>query len=156
MPEDDADGDADIERMLRAPLGDFQREIGCIYDALLHAVHFVSENERVTIARNGLEIIKFDGVDSLFDRYHGIALSLEGLYRILCFGIMLPVDAVLCPEGGLVDLCRRWYGAYAAEDDSVRLEGVGCTKCGPDVMGAADIVEYYDDAGFRKFLVFYS
>ena len=156
MPEDDTDGDADVERMFRAPLGNFQGEVGRIDDTLLHTVHFVSEDERVTIARDGLEIIKFDGVDSLFDRYHGIAPGLEGFYRVLCFWVMLPVDAVLCSEGGLVDLCRRWYGAYAAEDDSVRLEGVGCTECGPDVMGAADIVEYYDDAGFRKFLVFYS
>ena len=49
MPEDDPDGDGDVERVFGAELRDLQSEVGRVHHRLVNAVHLVAEDQRILL-----------------------------------------------------------------------------------------------------------
>ena len=131
-------------------LGDFQGEIACVDDVLPDAVDFVSEDEGVLPAGLAAEGVEPDGMDRLLDGDQGIACLAEPPDGFQGVSDVFPGHTVLRSEGRLVEFGGRRDGADAAEPDPVGLEGVGRPESGSDVVGAADVVEYQDDAAFRE------
>ena len=51
LPQDDAHGHADIERMLGAGLRDLHAQVGLVHDVLPHAVHLIAEHDGIAAVR---------------------------------------------------------------------------------------------------------
>lgn len=47
LPDDDAGGGTDIERMLGAELRYFDAAVGCVNDFLMHSLHFIAEHDGI-------------------------------------------------------------------------------------------------------------
>ena len=125
VPEYDPYRNGDIERMLGAPLGDLEGEVGGVYDVLTDSVDLIAENQGIPAAFGRLEPVELDGPDRLLDADDGVSAGLQGRDGVHRVGVVLPCHAVLGSESGLVYLRRRGSGANAAEEDFVDLESVG-------------------------------
>ena len=107
VPEYDADCHADIEGVFGAQLRNLQGDVGGVDNVLADALHFVAEDEGVAAAGLRSEAVEHDRVDGLLDCDDGIAGGLEGSHGFQRVAGVLPWDAVLGAEGGLVDLGGR-------------------------------------------------
>lgn len=150
MPQDNADTDGDIERMLGAILRYFKGEIGRIHDILPDTIHLIPENECIFNPRDRLEPVKLDGTHCLLDADDGIAGLLQAGNRIKRVFRVFPFNAEFRPEGGLVDFSGRRHGTYPAKPYLIHPEGICTAESRADIVGAADIVQHDDNAGFRE------
>ena len=124
MPDDDACSDGDVEGMLGAELGDFQAAIGGINDFLMNAFDLVAKDNNVFLIRSGRERLEHRGTMSLFDGEDFIARRLQGINSLKSRRIIVPGDAVLSTQGGLMDLSAGRRRGDAAEIDSLNAEGI--------------------------------
>ena len=141
MPDDDACSDGDIEGVLGAELGDFQAAIRSINDFLMDALDFVAENDSVFLIRSGRERLEHRGTMSLFDGEDFIALRLQGLKSLKSRRVIVPGDAVLSTQGGLMDLSAGRRRGDAAEIDSLNAEGIARAEDTAHVVHRPHIVE---------------
>ena len=89
-------------------------------------------------------------MDGLLDCDDGIACGLEGRHCFQRVAGVLPGDAVLGAEGGLVNLGGRGHGADAAEPDLVGLEGVSRAEGGADVVRTPYVVQHDHQPGLGE------
>lgn len=141
MPDDDACSDGDVEGMLGAELGDFQTAVRGINDFLMNAFDFVAKDNSVFLIRSGREGLEHRGTVGLFDGEDLIALRLQGIDSLKSRRVIMPGDAVFCPQGGLVDLCAGRRGRNATEIDSLNTEGIASAENATHVVHRSHIVK---------------
>ena len=128
----------------------------------MYAFDFVSEYKGV-FAEGGTGLrgytpdrsVQLYRILRLFDGDDRVSFGLQLLHGIEGGGEVAPGDGVFSAEGGLVDFGRRGDGADSAEVNPARAERVGAAEGASDVVGAADIVEYYNGAGGVAAAVFF-
>lgn len=85
-PEDDADGNGDVERVFGAVLGNFDGKVGGVDDFLGDAGDFVAEDESIFHSWVWNKTVKADGGDSLLYADNDIAFRAEfpdGIHGII-------------------------------------------------------------------------
>ena len=134
MPENDAGGDGDVERVLGAELRDFKAGIGEVDGLLLYTADFVAEDEGGGLVGGEMEVGEGDAALGLLDGIEGVALGAEMAEGVEGVGKMLPGNGLLSTEGGFVDFAVGWGGGNAAEVEGLEAEGVGGAEDGADVV----------------------
>ena len=155
VPDGDAGGNGDIERVLGAALRNLEADVAGINDALIDAVDFVPGDEGIAGARLRGELLK---------RYRVVDL-LETAYRVTggvqvgnggeSVGIISPSDRLLGAEGGLVDFGRRGRLRDATEHQSLDGEGIAGAEYRAYIVEGAHVVEDHGERyapGSGKFL----
>ena len=153
LPQHDADGNGDIEGVLGAVLGDFQRYVADIDDVLADAGDFIAEDEGVFARRVAAEGAEFLRMDGLFHGDEGVTLRAQKSHGVQRVIEMFPRDGILGAEGRFVDLGGGRDGGDTAEKDFVDAEGIGRAEGAADIVRAADVVQYHDKAGRGKVLI---
>ena len=148
VPDDDACSDGNVEGVLGAELGNFQAAVRSINDFLMDALDFVAENDSVFLIRSGRERLEHRGTMSLFDGEDFIALRLQGLKSLKSRRVIVPGDAVLSTQGGLVDLSAGRRRGDAAEIDSLNAEGIARAEDTAHVVHRPHIVEHHHQRQF--------
>lgn len=77
VPDSDSARDGDIERVLRASLGDFKADIALVDDFLVDTVDFMPEDESIASPVLRRELLELDATLDLFETAEGVAVALE-------------------------------------------------------------------------------
>ena len=142
LPHHDAGGDADVERVFRAVLRNFQGAVAGIDDTLLHALDLVAEDEGILLARFETVGAEFVGVLHLFHGEDDIALAAQARDGVEGVGEVLPMDGVLSPKCRLVNLGGGRGGGDATHIDCLKGKGIGTAEDAADIVEGTHIVQH--------------
>ena len=142
LPHHEAGGDADVERVFRAVLRNFQGAVAGIDDTLLHALDLVAEDEGILLARLETVGAEFVGVLHLFHGEDDIALAAQARDGIEGVGEVLPTNGILSPKCRLVNLGGGRGGGDAAHIDCLKGKGIGTAEDAADIVEGTHIVQH--------------
>lgn len=150
LPHHDAGGDADVERVFRAVLRNFQGAVAGIDDTLLHALDLVAEDKGILLVRLETVGAEFVGVLHLFHSEDDIALAAQARDGIEGVGEVLPTNGVLSPKCRLVNLGGGRGGGDAAHINCLKGKGIGTAEDAADVVEGAHVVQYDNEGCFLQ------
>lgn len=98
-PQDHANGDGDVERVLGTLLGYFKGKIAGIHNGLLHAFNLITKDKGVAGAGLSVEGIQFDGIHGLLHGNDRVAIGLKAVDQVHGIIHVLRRHNFLCAKG---------------------------------------------------------
>ena len=142
LPDDDAGGDADVERVLGAVLRYLEASVTEGEQRLVDTVDFVAEDDGGGTL--GGELLERQALVDLLDGVNLVAFGFQLGETVGGVLIVLPSDRVFGTQCRLVDVAMGRCGSDAAETDAVDTKSVAGAEDGADVVEAANIVEHHN------------
>lgn len=141
VPDGNSSGNGDIERVLRASLGDFKADITLIDDFLVNAVDLMPEDESIASTVLWRELLEFDASFDLFETAESVTVALKSGDTFVCGLIVAPSDGVFRSESRFMNFWRGRTRADAAEYELLDGKSVTRAEDCSDVIETAHVVE---------------